>query len=269
MTSLVEKYRPRTIDGFVGMERAVSVFKSLIEQPYESAWLLVGPSGLGKTTMALAFVEQIAGELHHIPSRNCTLETVEETCQRCHYVPFGGGWHVLIIDEADQMTRPAQLAFLSKLDTTAAPPNTIFIFTANATNLLEDRFLSRVRTVKFSTEGILEPAAALLATIWRAESPPGRIAPDFRAIVREAKFNVRQAIMDLEMELLAPSDPLPPKPLVIRIPDGDFLDARAMATLLGINVATLYNRVKCRKLPEPRQHGRKMVWDRSAIGRTA
>jgi len=42
-------------------------------------------------------------------------------------------------DEADRMSKAAQLHLLSKLDATAFPPNTIFIFTANATDGLEDR----------------------------------------------------------------------------------------------------------------------------------
>jgi len=51
--------------------------------------------------------------------------------------------------EADGMTNPAQLALLSKLDATAFPPNTIFVFTCNGTDGLEPRFISRCRTVEF------------------------------------------------------------------------------------------------------------------------
>ena len=39
------------------------------------------------------------------------------------------------------MTPAAQLALLSKLDATAFPPNTVFIFTCNETGNLEPRFL--------------------------------------------------------------------------------------------------------------------------------
>jgi hypothetical protein len=156
--------------------------------------------------MALALAQQIGGEVHHIPSRQCDLETVERITASCHYAPMFGQspWHVILCDEADQMSRPAELAFLSKLDTTAAPLNTIFLFTANATNLLEDRFLSRCRVVKFSHEGLLGPACALLATIWQTEAPDVR-APDFAGIVKAAEYNIRQAIMNLELELIAPT----------------------------------------------------------------
>lgn len=218
MQPLVEKYRPITLDGFAGLERPRALLARLAADPYPSAWLLLGPSGLGKTTMALALAQQIGGEVHHIPSRQCDLETVERVTMGCHYAPmFGEKWHVILVDEADQMTRAAQLAFLSKLDTTAAPPNTIFLFTANATNLLEDRFLSRCRVVKFTHDGLLDPVCKLLAKIWTAETTAP--APDFAAIVTAADFNVRQAIMNLELEMIAPSEieTLAPRPAVINI----------------------------------------------------
>jgi hypothetical protein len=103
------------------------------------------------------------------------------------------------------MTGPAQLAFLSKLDTTAAPPNTIFLFTANGTAKLAERFLSRCRVVEFTHEGLLDPARELLARIWRAETSAA--APDFEVMLRAAGFNLRTAITALEVELIAPSPP--------------------------------------------------------------
>ena len=100
------------------------------------------------------------------------------------------------------MSPAAQLAFLSKLDSTAAPPDTIFWFTANETRLLQDRFLSRCRKLTFDTAGLLEPGAALLAKIWKAETRA--TPPDFRAVMQAAGCNIREALMLLETEMLAP-----------------------------------------------------------------
>lgn len=265
MTQLVEKYKPETLADFAGLDRPKAILAHLAQNPYSSAWLLLGPSGLGKTTMALALAKEIGGEVHHIPSKSCDLATVEEIIARCHYCPWQGKFHFLICDEADQMSRAAQLAFLSKLDTTAAPPNTIFLFTANATNLLEDRFLSRCRTIRFDTPDA-EQIEELLARVWRAESKAA--APDFSLIVEESKFNIRTALMILETELIAgPRPPRPPAPA--KRPSQittDVLDAYAVAKHFGINVATLYNRVKMGRIPEPDRSGRKMVWSRDQLG---
>lgn len=121
MKSLVEKYKPSKIDGFAGLAKPRAILKAIAANPYDSAWLFLGPSGIGKTTMTLAFADEVGAELHHIPAKQCDLATVQDVVQACHYVPFFGKWHLVLVDEADQMTKPAQLAFLSKLDTTAAP----------------------------------------------------------------------------------------------------------------------------------------------------
>lgn len=128
---LVEKYKPTRLVDFIGLERAKAILLKFAANPYPSAWLFLGPSGLGKTTMALALADELHAEVHHVASKSCDMETVNDICHKCHYVPLAGRWHCVIVDEADQMSHAAQLAFLSKLDTTAAPPDTIFLFTAN------------------------------------------------------------------------------------------------------------------------------------------
>lgn len=200
MQSLVEKYKPSKIDAFAGLAKPRAILKAIAANPYESAWLFLGPSGIGKTTMALAFADEVGAELHHIPSKACDLATVEELCRHCYYKPFFGDWHLILVDEADQMTKAAQLAFLSKLDTTAKPPNTIFIFTANDTKGLEDRFLSRVRTLQFDPPSTDE-AAQWVSDVWSKELP-GRTAPDCRELVESADGNLRAALMNLELELI-------------------------------------------------------------------
>lgn len=110
--------------------------------------------------------------------------------------------HLVLVDEADQMTAPAQISLLSKLDSTNFPPNTIFIFTCNSVDRLEPRFLSRVRTVEFSSYGIAKDATELLARIWETEAPAGAVPPNFARIVKESNNNVRESLMKLETELL-------------------------------------------------------------------
>jgi len=200
--SLTEKYRPVTLDGFAGLEKPRKILSKLAAKPFPSAWLFIGPPGTGKTTMALALADMMPAELHHIPSQECNLETVKRTIETCHYVPRAGlKAHLILIDEADQMSAAAQLALLSKLDSTAFPPDTIFILTANATDRLEPRFLSRLRTIEFSSYGMSKDAIALLENVWRAEAGDAP-APNFARIVKEANNNVREALMKLETELL-------------------------------------------------------------------
>src|SRR5437868_4884888 len=98
---------------------------------------------------------------------------------------------------------PRQLAFLSKLDSTAPFPHTVVIFTANSTDGLEKRFLSRCLRLDFSSYGMADDTAQLLANVWQAEAPGDASAPDFRRIVKESTNNIRDALNRLELEVMA------------------------------------------------------------------
>src|ERR1700730_12587621 len=78
--SISEKYRPHKFADFIGLDKAKKVLAKFAANPFpNAAFLFVGPSGTGKTTMALALFEAIKGELHHIPSQSCNVRTLEET----------------------------------------------------------------------------------------------------------------------------------------------------------------------------------------------
>jgi len=100
------------------------------------------------------------------------------------------------------MSTAAQLAILSNLDGTATIPDTVWIFTCNATDRLADRFLSRNRVLQFSTYGIQSAAAKLLESVWAQEVGTGIEPPNCARIIKENNGNVRAALMALEMKIL-------------------------------------------------------------------
>jgi replication-associated recombination protein RarA len=206
---LTEKYRPAKIADFVGLDKVRRVMSKLAAEPYRSAWFFLGNSGTGKTTMALSLANEMPAQLHHIASKECDLDTVKKIAQECHYMPrMFDTWrpcrmHLVIVDEADQMSYPAQLAFLSLLDETAFPPNTVFIFTGNRVDNLESRFMSRVRLLEFSSYGIASSVSELLQRVWNSETQgKAGLGPNFQRIVKESANNVRAALMTLETEIM-------------------------------------------------------------------
>lgn len=200
---LAEKYRPSAISEFIGLDKPKRILTNFARSPRSVAFLFKGPSGTGKSTMALALCEAIGGELIHIPSSHCTVAELEESLRMTQYVPMAGKrfWFVLV-DEADQMTDKAQLALLSKLDSTGRIDGCVFVFTCNDTDKLEARFLSRCLVIEFSSYGMNGEIADHLSKVWHAEGGNGN-GPDFARLSKECRNNVRDCLGRLEVELMS------------------------------------------------------------------
>ncbi len=209
MKPLVEKYKPAKLADFTGLAPIKSLFAKFAATPYSSAWLLTGPAGVGKTTLAYAVAEQIGGQIHHIGSRTCNLETVGQVVEHCRCYPMfaRSPWHIVIVDEADKMTAAAQLAFLSILDGTEAPENTVFIFTCNDTKGLEPRFKSRTRVIDFDLAPDSEAAVSFLTRVWKAETHAE--VPDLAQLFTACDCNLRDALMRLEIKIAMVPDEAP------------------------------------------------------------
>lgn len=199
---LSEKYRPKTLDGFIGLEKQKKILSNYVKRPYACPWFFKGDSGVGKSSMALALANELGAELHHIPSQQANIVNLDEVVRTCWYVPKGGGFHLVLVDEVNDCSKAFQLALYSKLDSTAPVPNTIWIFTSNADDKLEAAFLSRLRVLEFSNYGMRGDLAAFLAKVWESETgTPGQL--NWERIAKDSTSNVRAALSALEMELLA------------------------------------------------------------------
>jgi len=205
--SLTESYKPREISAFVGLAKHKAILTKLAANPRSCGLLFWGGPGSGKSSMAFAFSRAIDAEIHHAPSQDCKLETLQSIVATCHRVPydFQTGktckFHAVIIDEADLLSSAAQNYLLSKLDGTAPCPSTVFILTANSIDKFEDRFISRlIQLPKFNGYGSGEDIRALLTRIWKERAPADAPMPD---LDRVPTSNVRDALQFLEIELLS------------------------------------------------------------------
>lgn len=87
---LSEKYRPRRISEFVGLDRPKRIASKFVAHPYDRSFIFYGPPGVGKTSPAQAMAEEMNAEFHHIGSQKCTLEELERVCRHLRLRPNAG-----------------------------------------------------------------------------------------------------------------------------------------------------------------------------------
>ena len=145
---------------------------------------------------------EIGAQIHHVRSQDCSVDTLERTYKNCFYEPANGKrFHLILIDEADLMSKASRDSLLSMTDGTRPAPSTIIVLTTNEVEKFEDRFASRFMTFNFSTQGMQKEASDFLARVWQSEAPEGATAPNFARIIKDSNTNIRLALMELQSEL--------------------------------------------------------------------
>jgi len=126
----VEKYRPNTLDGYLGNESFLGDLKEWIDKGDFPNLLLYGGPGTGKTTAAKLIIHNIDCDSMYM---NCSdengIDAIREKVKAFASAASFKPLKVVILDEADFLTVNAQAALRNIIETFSL--HTRFIFTCN------------------------------------------------------------------------------------------------------------------------------------------
>lgn len=196
-----QKYRPQKVADTILPEKTKNIFQKFVDDKNVPNLLLSGSPGTGKTTAALAMLDQLGCDYIKINgSLNGGIDTLRtEISNFASSVSFSGGRKYVIIDEADYLTVNTQTALRGFIEDYSK--NCGFIFTCNFKNrIIEPLRGSRFSVVDFAIEKSERPKLAAqffkrVLTILKNENidaDPQVVAkvieqyfPDFRRVLNE------------------------------------------------------------------------------------
>jgi len=158
--ALYRKYRSADFDEVVGQNHIVATLQNAIKNGTHShAYLLTGPRGVGKTTIA----RLIAKELNKIPKKddlsehldiieidgasNRGIDEIRNLKEKIQVAPARLEYKVYIIDEVHMLTKDAFNALLKTLE--EPPAHAVFIFATTEIQKVPATIISRTQRFDF------------------------------------------------------------------------------------------------------------------------
>lgn len=119
---LAERMRPDTLDNYIGQRHLVGhggIIRNMIESGRANSFILWGPPGVGKTTLAHIVANSIGVPFHILSAINSGVKDVREVLVQCEKEGsglFAKGRPILFIDEIHRFNKSQQDSLLGAVE---------------------------------------------------------------------------------------------------------------------------------------------------------
>lgn len=166
--ALYRKYRPATWDEVIGQDHIVKAISlGLKSGKAAHAYLLCGPRGTGKTTIARIIANELGTSVNDIyemdAASNRRIEDVRYINDNIQTLPFDSKYKVYILDEVHMFTKEAWNALLKTIE--EPPEHVIFILATTELEKVPETIVSRCQSFVFKkpTDGMLSEVVSNVA----------------------------------------------------------------------------------------------------------
>ncbi len=166
--ALYRKYRPERFSDVIGQEHIVKAISGAIDAgKVAHAYLLCGPRGTGKTTIARIIATSLGTSPNDIyemdAASNRSIDDIRDIRESVRTIPFDSKYKVYILDEVHMFTKDAWNALLKTIE--EPPAHVIFILATTEIEKVPETIISRCQTfiLKKPTEIILAEVVTRVA----------------------------------------------------------------------------------------------------------
>jgi replication factor C small subunit len=146
-TLFVERFRPTTLEHFVGNQTVKETLQKYLDQGDIQNFIFYATPGTGKTTLAKIIVKNLDCDYLYInASDENVIDTIREKVKGFASAASWKGIKVVILDEADFITIQGQAALRNVIETFSR--STRFILTCNFVERIIDPLQSRCQVLK-------------------------------------------------------------------------------------------------------------------------